>query len=122
MLVGDCPTFIQNRWRWGGKCGNLKRRLPCGLSGDPRLARREDLLGGLVLPSGGPSSSVPPAPGRVGSSAAVLLPLPASVLGTAPGWGSLRRSERELSRRRILGYPCSPWGAATAEAPKSRAG
>ena len=43
---------------------------------------REDLLSGLVLPPGGPlSSSVPRAPGRVGSSAGFGFPLPAPVLG-----------------------------------------
>lgn len=117
VIMGDFPTFIRNRWRRGGRCGNLKRRLFYGLSGDPKLARREDFLSGLVLPSGGPlSGSVPPAPDRVGSSAAFLLPLPAPVLGAAPGRGSLRRSERELSRRRSPGSPCSPRGAATSKA------
>lgn len=64
VVVGDFPIFIQNRWRWGGQCVNLKGGLPYGLSGDPRLARREDLLSGLVLPPGGPSPawfSDPPA-------------------------------------------------------------
>lgn len=83
----------------------------------------EDVLSGLVLPPGGPlSSSVPRAPGRVSSSSAFLLLLPAPVLGAEPGRGSLRRSEHELSKRRSLGSPCSPWGAATAEAPRLRVG
>lgn len=83
---------------------------------------REDLLSGPVLPPGGPlSSSVPRAPGRVGSSAAFLLPLPVPVLGAEPGRGSLRRSEHELSRRRSLGSPCSTRGAATTEARRLRA-
>lgn len=112
---------------------NLKGGLPYGQSGDPRLARRDDLLSGLVLPPGGPSSarfSDPPPPLRTtpfsrrqaGSSAAFLLPLPALVLGAEPGRGSLRRSERELSRRCSLGSPCSPWGSATAEATRLGAG
>lgn len=123
VVVEDFPTFIQNKWKWGGRYGSLKRGLPYGLSGDPLGWHREDVLSGPVLPPGGPlSSSVPRAPGRVGSSAAFLLPLPAPVLGLEPGRGSLRRSEHKLSRRRSLGAPCSPWGAATAEAPRLWAG
>ena len=35
LVVGDFPTFIQNKRRWGGQCGSLKRGLPYGLPGDP---------------------------------------------------------------------------------------
>lgn len=62
MVAGDFPTFIQNKCRWGGQCGSLKRGLPYGLSGDPYAGIERTCLAAWCCPLEVPSSARFPGP------------------------------------------------------------
>lgn len=116
MTVGHFLTFMQSRsgrTLLYSKVGTFLRA-----AWRPLVWDAEDAPATPCCPLEVSPVVFPRAPGGAGSSAASTVPRLFSWLGAEPGWESLRRSERELSRRGGLGLPRSPEGTAAAQAPR----